>query len=181
MSDIETILDKIRCNSALLSNYHRKRYLVLKGRLKYYRLPIIVLSALNSVGAVSLQGFLGQTYISLINMFMSLIVGIIGSIELFYGITRQMEVELVGSRDFYVLSCDIYKWLSLEKSHRNIEAKIFLDESYGRYIKLIESSIILKKKVEDKMQPIEVAPHLPSIPSSTSVDLFVDTSSEDSP
>jgi hypothetical protein len=109
-------------------------------------------------------------------MFMSLVVGIIGSIELFYGITRQMEIELVGSRDFYVLSCDIFKWLSLSKAHRNINEQIFLDESYGRYIKLVESSITLKKKIEDKLQSLEVTS---SIPLSPSTDIFVDTASDD--
>lgn len=51
--DIEGVLDRIRQNSNLLANYHRKRYLVLKSRLKFYRVPVIVISALNSVGAVS--------------------------------------------------------------------------------------------------------------------------------
>lgn len=178
MNDVDKILNKIRENSSILSAYHRKRYLLLKSRLKYYRLPIIVLSSLNSVGAVSLQGFLGQTYISLINMFMSLIVGIIGSIELFYGITRQMEVELVGSKDFYVLSIDIYKYLALDKSKRETDERIFLSDSWTRYTKLIETSYLLKKKVEDMLLAL---PDMPPIPNSTSTtDLFVDTSSDDS-
>lgn len=108
-------------------------------------------------------------------MFISLIVGIIGSVELFYGITRQMEVELIGSKDFYVLSCDIYKWLSLERPNRNIEDKVFLDECYGRYIKLIEASIILKKKVDDQLTIIPVPT---SISPSSSADTFTDTSSD---
>jgi hypothetical protein len=181
-NDIEGVLDKIRQNSNLLANYHRKRYLTLKGRLKFYRIPIIVISALNSVGAVSLQGFLGQTYISLINMFLSLIVGVIGSIEMFYQITKQLEVELIGSKEFYILSCDIYKWLSLSTDNRVSSPREFLNESYTRYIKLIETSITLKKRVEDKLMEIDqpTPPITPSIPPSASSDLFVDTSSEES-
>jgi len=181
-TDIEGVLDRIRQNSNVLANYHRKRYLSLKSRLKYYKIPIIVISALNSVGAVSLQGFLGQTYISLINMFLSLIVGIIGSIEMFYQITKQMEVELIGSKDFYILSCDIYKWLSLSQENRISSPKEFLNESYTRYIKLIETSITLKKKVEDKLVNIEtnITP-FSTLSTSTSQDVFTDTSSEESP
>lgn len=183
-NDIEGVLDRIRQNSNLLANYHRKRYLTLKSRLKFYRIPIIVISALNSVGAVSLQGFLGQTYISLINMFLSLIVGVIGSIEMFYQITKQLEVELIGSKEFYILSCDIYKWLSLEEGNRVSSPKEFLNESYTRYIKLIETSITLKKRIEDKLMTIDPSiapPPSPSIPASASSEMFSDTSSDDNP
>lgn len=163
MNDIETILENIRCNSSVLSNYHRKRYLNLKEKLKFFRLPVIVISAVNSVGAVSLQPFLDQGYISLINMFLSLTCGIIGSIELFYGFSKQMEVEQVGSRDFYVLSTDVYKYLSLKRENRIIDGQAFLTETYSRYIKLVESSIILKKRVEDKLVVINVDQLPPSM------------------
>ena len=181
MDDIESILENIRCNSSILSNYHRKRYLQLKGRLKYYRLPIIVISAVNSVGAVSLQPFLDQGYISLINMFLSLTCGIIGSIELFFGFSKQMEVEMVGSKEFYVLSTDIYKYLSLKRENRIIEGAAFLTETYSRYIKLVESSIILKKRVEDKLVEIDSTPSIMSstptnLPLTISTDTFTDSS-----
>jgi hypothetical protein len=111
-------------------------------------------------------------------MLMSLIVSIIGSIELFYGITRQMEVELVGSKDFYVLSIDIFKYLALERAKRDTDEKIFLADAWTRYTKLIETSYLLKKKVEDKLMEL---PDTPSIPNSVSTtELFVDTSSDDS-
>ena len=170
MNDIDKILDKIRINSAILANYHRKRFLVLKARLKYYRVPIIVISALNSVGAVSLQDFIGQTYISLINMFLSLIVGIIGSLEMFFKISEQTTTEDNGSRDFYLLSVDIYKYLALDRKNRITEEKEFLSESWTRYTKLIETSYVLKKKVEDKLS---------TLPDSPPTELFVDTSSEE--
>ena len=179
-NDVDKILDRIRSNSAILSNFHRKRFLTLKARLRLYRIPIIVISALNSVGAVSFQNFVEQKYISLINMFLSLVVGIISSIELFNQISAQMEVELVGSKDFYVLSIDIFKYLSLDKSKREIEEKIFLSDTWTRYTKLIETSYLLKKKVDDKLAELPDNPaNIPSVPSS--VELFVDTSSEDTP
>ena len=170
MNDIDKILDKIRINSAILANYHRKRFLVLKVRLKYYKVPIIVISALNSVAAVSAQDFLEQTYISLINMFLSLIVGIIGSLEMFFKISEQMTAEDNGSREFYLLSVDIYKYLALDRKNRITEEKEFLTESWTRYTKLIETSYVLKKKVEDKLSVL---------PDSPPAELFVDTSSEE--
>jgi len=89
-------------------------------------------------------------------MIISLIVGIIGSIEMYYGITRQMETESNGSRDFYILSCDIFKFLSLREDNKTEGAVEFLNTSYNRYIKLVETSIVLKKKVEDKLAVITI-------------------------
>lgn len=177
-NDIEAVLDRIRQNSNLLANYHRKRYLLLKSRLKFYRIPIIVISSLNSSFAVCLTGFLNQTFISLINMALSLIVGIIGSIEMFYGLTKQMEVELVGSKDFYILSCDIYKWLCLSPENRIGSPKEFLNESYTRYIKLIETSITIKKRIEDKL--VEIPTNLSSLATSVSQEVFSDAGSDSS-
>lgn len=101
---------------------------------------------------------------------------------MFYQITKQLEVELIGSKEFYILSCDIYKWLSLSTDNRVSSPREFLNESYTRYIKLIETSITLKKRVEDKLMEIDqpTPPITPSIPPSASSDLFVDTSSEES-
>jgi len=185
-NDIETVLDKLRQNSSTLSNYHRKRYLILKARLKYYRVPIIVVSACNSVASVSLQPFLNQTYISLLNMFLSLIVGIIGSIEMFLQINRELESSLVNQKEFYILSCDIYKYLELERGNRVADERTFLQETYTRYIKLIETSYTLKKRIDDKLQDeltIKVAKlsqsPASSNPNSSNNELFVDTDSEE--
>jgi len=170
MNDVDKILDKIRTNSTTLSNYHRKRFLALKSRLKYYRVPIIVISAVNSVGAVSLQGFLGQAYISLINMFLSLMVGIIGSLEMYFNITKQMEVELDNQKDFYILSCDIFKYLALDRRNRVIDEKTFLSDCWSRYVKLIETSYILKRQIDDQLS---------TLPERTPFSLTIDVGSED--
>lgn len=115
-------------------------------------------------------------------MFLSLLVGVLGSIEMFFQVQKQMEIELIGSKEFYILSCDVYKWLSLSPENRITTPREFLNESYTRYIKLIETSITLKKRVEDKLMEINptTPPTTPSIPQSASTDLFVDTSSDDS-
>ena len=180
-NDIESVLDKLRQNSSTLSNYHRRRYIVLKKRLKYFRCPIIVLSACNSVASVSLQPFLNQTYISLLNMFLSLIVGIIGSIEMFLQINRELESSLVNQKEFYILSCDIYKYLELERGNRITDERTFLQESYTRYIKLIETSYTLKKRIDDKLQDeltLRIA-KISTSPASSNNELFVDTDSEE--
>ena len=182
-NDIEGVLEKIRQNSSTLANYHRRRFLVLKARLKLYKIPIIVLSACNSVFSVCLTGFLDQTYISLLTMFIALVTGIISAIEMFLQINRELESSLVNQKEFYILSCDIYKYLELNRNNRIIDERTFLNDIYTRYIKLIETSYTLKKKIDDKLQDeltLRITNLPSSLPSNPSSDIFVDTSEDNS-
>jgi len=168
--DIEDILECIRKNSVLLSKAHKKEYLKLKDSLKYYRIPVIILSSVNSILSVS-QQFISQTIITGCNSMLALFCGIIGSIELFLGVNTKMEVELNSSKDYYILSCDIYKVLCLDMENRP-DGKTFLEESYGRYIKLYEASYLLNRRLDDSLATL---PNIESIRSSPS------NSSQDSP
>jgi len=159
-NDIEVCAENIRLNSVAFSNTHKKRYLYLKHLLLYFRLPVIIISGFNSVISVGLQSYLEQATISAITCLLALFCGIIGSIELFLGIQQQMENELNCSKDFYLLAIDIYKILSLLPTNRNIDGKTYLDEKYQIYIKLVENSALLRKKINDSLTPTPI--QLPS-------------------
>ena len=156
-SDIENILENIRLNSIVLSKEHKKLYVYLKKTLKYFRIPVILLSSFNSVISIGGQPFVNQEYISLTNCLLALICGLIGSIELYLKIDSQLEVELSSSKEYYILSTDIFKMLSLNKANRNTEGKAFLNDCYARYIKLIETSCITKRKIDDNLAPLPKA------------------------
>ena len=63
---------------------------------------------------------------------------------------------MISQRDYYLLSVDIFKTLSLDKTNRPIPAKDFLEKSYNVYTKLIESSSTLAKVKGDKLIPIDI-------------------------
>lgn len=153
-NDIDTVLDNIRINSVILSKEHKNRYFDLKENLKYYRLPVIVLSGINSIVSVGLQPYLQQSSISMATCLLALVCSIIGSIELYLAIQKGMEMELISQRDYYLLSVDIFKTLSLNKEHRPIPAKDYLEKCYNTYCRLMESSNALSKKLEDKLCPL---------------------------
>lgn len=177
--DIDALLENIRQNSVTQASSHKKRYMVLKSRLKWYRLPVIALSAINSVFSIGLQPWLEQGTISVLNSGLALLCGIIGSVELYLQINKQMEQTLISSKDFYVLATDIFRYLKLRRENRHVTASVFIDETYNRYIKLIQSSLLLKKRIDDKLTGECVM--LPSgfhlVPS---IDTFQDTNSEES-
>jgi len=154
--DIDRVLNNIRINCIILSKLHKQRYFELKSNLKYYRLPVIILNGANSIIAVGLQPYADQGTISLATSLIALTCGIIGSIELYLGIQKRLENDMISQRDYYLLGVDIYKTLSLNKNNRPIPAKDFLEKSYNTYTKLIESSSTLARIKGDKLIPIEL-------------------------
>ena len=154
--DIDEVLNNIRLNCVILSKLHKQRYFELQSTLKYYRLPVIILNGINSIFAVGLQPYINQGTISLTNSLIALTCGIIGSIELYFGIQKRLENDMISQRDYYLLGIDIYKTLSLDKANRPIPSKDYLEKSYNVYTKLIESSATLAKVKGDKLIPIEL-------------------------
>jgi hypothetical protein len=154
--DIESVLEQIRINSVILSKQHKKRYFYLIETLKYFRLPVIMLSSINSIISVGLQPYINQGTISMMTCLLALICSVIGSVELYLTIQKSMDNELTSSKDYYILSIDIYKTLSLSKEHRPMPAKEYLDSKYNEYVKLYENSNLLEKKIMDKLNPLPI-------------------------
>ena len=153
--DVEVILENIRINAVLLSKEHSKSYFGLKNNLQYYRLPVIILSGVNSIISVGMQPYLPQPTISVMTCLIALVCSIIGSIELYLSIQKSMELELTISKEYYLLAVDIFKVLALKREHRPIPAKDYLEARYNEYRKLKENSNLLLKKLEDKLCPLE--------------------------
>lgn len=153
--DIEKLLENIRINCVIYSKEYKKQFFYLKNCLQYFRLPIIILSGINSIISVGIQSYLQQSTISIITCLLSLSCSVIGSVELYLAVQKSMENCLIAQRDFYLLSVDIFKTLNLKKEHRPIPAKEYLDKQFNCYCKLIESSDTIKKTIKDKLQIID--------------------------
>ena len=152
-NDTEMILNSICINANELSEFHKEKYYYYKNMLKYFKIPIIILSSINSVIAIGLSAFIEQSIVSIITCILSLISAMLGSIELYLGIQKTMETELDSSKQFKILSYEIYKNLSLKRENRNVNGKTYLEEKYNEFIKLIEQSTLTDKKVNDLLVP----------------------------
>jgi hypothetical protein len=153
-ADIEFVLENIRVNCVVLSKEHKRQYFIFKDILQYFRLPLIIISGINSIISVGLQPYVTQSIISMITCLLALICSIIGSIELYLAIQKSMENELTAQRDYYLMSVDIYKTLSLSREHRPVPAKDYLEKQYNSYCKLIENSNTVMKRLEDRLAPL---------------------------
>ena len=137
---IDAMLLILRENCNYMSKYHNFKYQYYKERLKWFRIPIIVLSAVNAFTAVGLQPYTAQQNISTINSILSLLCGILTSIELFLNVQKKMENDLMSHKDYYTLSMDIFKMVSLDLHKRNTNGRDFLEEKVGEFKKLIQNS-----------------------------------------
>lgn len=141
---IEEILENTRINCVNMSNYHNDQYHFYKSVLLSFRIPLIILSAINSFSAVALSQYTSQQNVSIINALISLFCGIVTSVELLLNIQKKMETELSSQKDYYKLGIEIFKVLHLDRDKRMTDAKTFLDEKFSEYQKLIQSSNAIK-------------------------------------
>jgi hypothetical protein len=156
--DIEGLLKDIEYNSGILSQIHKTNYLILHEYIKYFKLPIIVLSSVNSIFSVGLSTYVEQEMVSSINCLISLICGIISSIELYLGLQKKIENELLSYRDYYLLSMKINNCLKLKREHRTEpNGQIFLSDITNSYTGLFESSEIHSQTFKDRLISIDLS------------------------
>ena len=99
--DIEKILNDIRINANNLSNYHKNKYYYYKGLLKYFKIPNFILTSITSISSVGLQSYLIQPTISMLTCILSMCSALIGSIELYLGIQKSMDLNKKHLETFY--------------------------------------------------------------------------------
>lgn len=149
--DIESILDQIRINCVYMSSQHKTSYFYYKRVSTYFRIPTIILASVASVSSVGLQNYIAQQHISAITCLISLVVGIINSMELYLKLQENIEIELEKSKQYYSLATDIYKTLNLDRENREGEPHEELEKYYDRYRILFQESNLLKNGFTDKL------------------------------
>ena len=151
-NETKTILDKIRLRSIKLSNKHRATALSYEHVSRYFDIPIIVLSTISS--SLGSNKFIPEQDKNSINLFISMFVTIATSVKLYLNITSNLNQEIALSREYYVLSIDIYKNLNLPLDIRPDPVQ-YLNECYSQYVKLIEQSTLNNKIKKDELLKIE--------------------------
>jgi hypothetical protein len=165
-TDIENVLERIRQNAVIMSLQHKRKYFRCKEFSSYFRIPTIVLSGINSVSSVGLQNYINQTDISAITCLISLVISVINSMELYLKLQETIDNELEKSKQYYNLSTDIFKVLSLDTDNRPHNAIEILEEFYKRYTDLYEQSNLLLN-MKDIMIELPVKKSIFSIPVKT--------------
>lgn len=152
-SETKTILEKIRLNSIKLSNKHRATALAYEHISRYFDIPIIILSTISS--SLGSNKYVPEEDKNSINLFVSMFITIATSIKLYLNITSNLNQEISLSREYYVLSIDIYKNMNLPLDNRPDPIQ-YLNDCYSQYVKLIEQSTLNNKIKKDELVKIEL-------------------------
>jgi hypothetical protein len=139
-SDIEDVLQCIAYNSGLMADHHKRQYEILIDNLKWYKIPIIFISSLNSVFAIGLNNYIEQSVVSTITCLLSLLCACISSTELYLSIQRKSDSELMSYRAFYLLALKVNSVLKLNRENRTGDGDIFMVEALNSYSSLFENS-----------------------------------------
>lgn len=149
MDEIETLLEKIRINSVVLAETHRRNFYEYKNLSRYFDIPIIVISVLSSSFSVGSQAYLTQNIISTTTCSISMLVAILSSIKLYLSLDDNMKLENDISKQFSLLALDIFKYTHLKQGDRSMEGLAYLNKKYTNYTHLIEQSNLLRKKLKN--------------------------------
>lgn len=165
----EQYLRKLNLQCLNMYHYYNKQYLKLNEISKKFNIPIMILSAINSLLALTLASFINQQYTSIINAILSATVGILSSILLFLKINEKINISFLLSSKMNILALKISKELNISRSTRTIDGAIFLNECYNEYIQIIDKSYPLNQKIKNYLKIEDFINDLESITSSLSL------------
>ena len=151
-NDIEHQLQSIELNASQQAKISKQEYLNLIQIQQYFKLPIIVLSGVNSIFAIGAAAFISQNVVSGLNCILGFICATIGSIELYLNITKRLEISYQSYQSFYLLSIEIENTLRLERSHRDeLDGRAFLKKCLNTYEQLFQSNNITIANIDDRL------------------------------
>jgi hypothetical protein len=74
-------------------------------------------------------------------------IAVLTSVKLYLNLNNTINDENSLSKDYYILSIDIYKMLNLDEENRHADAEQYLNDCYSKYVKLTEQSTILYRNI----------------------------------
>ena len=155
--DVESQLKSIEQNSIQQATISKQNYLYLVYIQRYFAIPKIVLSSMISVFSIGLNNFISQGAVSILTCILGFIVATLGSIELYLGISRKVDVSLASYQNYYLLSIKINNTLRLNRNHRQeINGLSFLTACLAEYEQIFQQNNITNDFYEDRLRNLEL-------------------------
>ena len=154
----EAFLTKIeqQCND--YAAHHAKDHMYYNKLSSRFNIPILVVSSINALTAVSLNSFLEQEYVSILNAVLSAGTGVLGSIQLYMKLNEKMTNALRASILMKRLALKISKELSIDRDQRATEGQAFLQECFAEFNTALEQGNPIEKKLRNHLSLIPPAP-----------------------
>lgn len=157
----EIFLSKIEQQCNEMHKHNTVDYTYYNKLASRFNIPILVVSALNSLCAIALNDFLPQRYVSILNAVLSAGTGILGSIQLYMKLNEKMTNALRGSILMKRLALKISKELSIERDKRTSEGQAFLQECFAEFNTALEQGNMVEKKISNFLSIVSPSSNSP--------------------
>jgi hypothetical protein len=162
----EEFLGNIEKQSNMLHEYYLKEYKYYHTLSTKFNIPILVISSLNALCAISLNDFLRQRYVSILNAVLSAGTGMLGSVQLYMKINEKLTNALRSSINMKKLALKISKELTIARDQRATEGQPFLSDCFSEFNTALEQGNPLEKKMQNFLKfGKDVVTSTPSSPS----------------
>ena len=145
----EEFLSNIEKQCNMFHEHYLKEYKYYHTLSTKFNIPILVVSSLNALCAISLNDFLRQRYVSILNAILSAGTGILGSVQLYMKINEKLTNALRSSINMKRLALKISKELTIARDQRATEGQTFLSECFSEFNTALEQGNPLEKKMQN--------------------------------
>jgi hypothetical protein len=139
-----------QCNAYY--TYFNKDYVYYHKLSSRFNIPILIVSSINALTAISLNDFLGQRYVSIMNAVLSAGTGILGSIQLYMKINEKMSTALRTSVLMKRLALKVSRELSIAVPQRTTEGQSFLQECFSEFNATLEQANPVERRVHNFLE-----------------------------
>lgn len=151
-----------QCNT--LYKHHINDYMYYHRLSSRFNIPILIVSSINALCAISLNDFLGQRYVSILNAVLSAGTGVLGSVQLFMKINEKMTNALRSSINIKRLALKISKELSIDRAQRITEGYPFMSECFSEFTTVMEQGNPIESKMANYLALSGINTSTPSTP-----------------
>ncbi len=147
----EAYLTKIESQCNQLNRHYAKEYTYYNSLSSKFNIPILIISSINALTAISLGQFVEQNMVSILNAVLSAGTGVLGSIQLYMKLNEKMNKALTASIHMKRIALKISKELSIDRAQRATEGVAFLNECFTEFNNTIEQGNPLEKSLENHL------------------------------
>jgi hypothetical protein len=158
-TDITNLIYNYEHNCSIMCEEYKNSYLYLINLIKWFKLPVLFLASANSIASIGLSTYIDQEMVSSITCLISFLCGLISSVELYLGLQKRIEAEVIAYRSFYLLSIKIKNVMSLSPSNREIRPDIFIKQIEEEYKELFLNSNVISNKIKDRLLSVVKPKH----------------------
>ena len=150
----EAFLTKIEQQCNEYAAHHSKDHMYYNKLSSRFNIPILIISSVNALTAISLNSFMNQEYVSILNAVLSAGTGVLGSIQLYMKLNEKMTNALRASILMKRLALKISKELSIDRNQRATEGQAFLQECFAEFNTALEQGNPIEKKLRNHLSLI---------------------------